>query len=535
MSGGDVRHSTGRRLRKGGSGLVVLVLVAALASHVFELGPRWLGWDYPSPVTEPSKVAPPPGLTLPTPSAAPVVASAAAPGAVDPTAVRRALRRLLRDEDLGPRVAVSVGSLTDAAAFSTGPDTVTPASTMKLLTTTAALATLGPDHTFRTTVVAGASPREVVLVGGGDPLLARTPSTDAYPARADIVTLAKATARSLEQLGRTRVRVGYDASLFTGPSVNPAWPASYVPDDVVSPISALWVDEGREGSDGPQRSADPALAAATAFANALSRQGIVVRGEPRPTVAPTDEPASGDEPDSDPSETPAPGSSDEEAAASDGSRAGTSDGTDAEGAASDAPTAGVSPEIREYAAVESAPVSQIAQWVLEVSDNEAAEVLFRHVALAEGQPGSFAGGSTAVPAVLDRLGVDLAGATILDGSGLSRRNRLDPDTLLGVLSAAASPEHPELRAVATGLPVAGFTGSLTYRFGDGAAEGLGLVRAKTGTLTGVHGLAGLVTDAGGAVLSFVAVADRVAVPDTLDAREQLDGVAAALAACDCST
>lgn len=479
MSGGDLRHVPGRRLRRGGTGLVVLVLVAALAAHVFGLGPRWLGWDYPSPVTEPAKVSPPPGLTLPTPSSAPAVASASPAGLADPVAVRRALRRLLRDEDLGPRVAISVGSLSDGAtAFSTGPDTVTPASTMKLLTTTAALATLGPDHTFRTTTVAGASPREVVLVGGGDPLLARTPSTDAYPARADLVTLAKATARSLEQLGRARVRIGYDTSLFTGPSVNPAWPASYVPDDVVSPISPLWVDEGREGADGPARSADPALAAATAFAKALSRQGIVVRGEPRPATAPA--------------------------------------------------------EATEYAAVESAPLSQIAQWVLEVSDNEAAEVLFRHVALAEGQPGSFAGGSVAVAGALDRLGVDLTGARVLDGSGLSRRDRLDPDTLLGVLAAAASAEHPELRVVATGLPVAGFTGSLTYRFGDGAAEGLGLVRAKTGTLTGVHGLAGLVTDAEGAVLSFVAVADKVAPADTLDAREQLDRVAAALAACHCS-
>lgn len=485
MSGGDVRHSPGRRLRRGGAGLVALVLVAALAAHVFALGPRWLGWDYPSPVTEPAKVAPPPGLSLPAPSAAPVVAPAVASRAVDPVAVRRAVRRLLRDEDLGPRVAVSISPLSDggpesggAPAFSSGPATVTPASTMKLLTTTAALAALGPDHTFRTTVVAGASPRDVVLVGGGDPLLARAPSPDAYPARADVVTLAKATARSLEQLGRTRVRIGYDTSLFSGPSVSPAWPASYLPDDVVSPITSLWVDEGREGSDGPERSADPALAAANVFAKALSRQGIVVRGEPRATVPPA--------------------------------------------------------SATEYAGVESAPLSRIAQWVLEVSDNEAAEVLFRHVALAEGQPGSFAGGSVAVADVLGRLGVDLTGARILDGSGLSRRDRLAPASLLDVLSVAASAEHPELRTVATGLPVAGFTGSLTYRFGEEAAEGLGLVRAKTGTLTGVHGLAGLLTDADGTLLSFVAVADKVALADTLDAREQLDRVAAALAACHCA-
>jgi len=42
----------------------------------------------------------------------------------------------------------------------------------------------------------------------------------------------------------TRVRLAYDASLFTGPRVNPRWPAGYVTDQVVSPITALWADEG---------------------------------------------------------------------------------------------------------------------------------------------------------------------------------------------------------------------------------------------------------------------------------------------------
>jgi serine-type D-Ala-D-Ala carboxypeptidase/endopeptidase (penicillin-binding protein 4) len=482
MSGGDVRHSdasSGRRVRRWSTGLVAFLLVLAGVSHVFELGPRVLGWDHPSPITEPAEVAPPPGLTLPTPSPATAVASAPGEQSADPAAVRRAIAPLLRDEDLGPRVSVAVGQLSDGATvFEAGPSPVTPASTMKVLTTAAALAALGPEHTFSTTTVAGDGPRDVVLVGGGDPLLSRTPDSDAYPSRADIVTLAKATARSLKELGRVRVRIGYDTTLFSGPDVSPAWRRSYIPDDVVSPISPLWVDEGREQQGNPARSDDPALAAARAFAAVLERQGIVVRGRPRPAVA--------------------------------------------------------DPEAPEYAAVSSAPLSQIAQWVLEVSDNEAAEVLFRHVAIAEGLPGSFSGGSAAVREVLGRFGVDTSGERILDGSGLSRRNRLSPQTLLSVVEVAAAEEHPELRTVVSGLPVAGFTGSLTYRFSTGDEEGLGRVRAKTGTLTGVHGLAGVVTDRDGTVFSFVAIADRVKVEDTLDAREQIDKIAAALAACSCS-
>lgn len=480
MAGGDVRHSdvpSGRRVRRWGSGVVAFVLALAVASYAFDLGPRVLGWHHPSPLTEPAAVAPPPGLTLPTPSPVAEVAARSEESAASPTAVRRAIARLLRDKDLGPRVAVGVASADGSEVFSTGPSTVTPASTMKVLTSTAALASLGPDHTFRTTVVAGRSSREVVLVGGGDPLLARAPDSDVYPARADVVTLAKATARSLKGLGRTRVRLGYDTSLFSGPSDNPAWRASYVPEDVVSPISPLWVDAGRERDGSVSRADDPALAAADEFARALEREGIVVKGKPRPAVA--------------------------------------------------------QPEAQEYAGVTSAPLSQIVQWTLEVSDNEAAEVLFRHVALATGRPGSFAAGSAAVREVLSGLGVDLTGARILDGSGLSRKDRLSTGMLLSVLDVAASDEHPDLRTVVSGLPVAGFTGSLTYRFDTGADAGLGRVRAKTGTLTGVHGLAGVVTDLDGTVLSFVAIADKVKVVDTLDARERLDEVAAALAACHC--
>lgn len=479
MGRGDARHS-GALLRRTTAGLVALVLALAGAAYGFDLGPRWLGWEGPSPVTEPAEVLPPAGLDLAEPVAAPAVAAPAAGPAVDPVKVRRAIGPLLRDRDLGPHVAVLVAEQgSDAPVFRSGTGPVTPASTLKLLTTAAALEAMGPEHTFRTTVVDGASPTEIVLVGGGDPLLARVPAAGStYPARADLATLADQTARSLTAAGRRAVSVGYDASLFTGPAVNPAWPTAYVLESVVSPITALWVDEGREVATRAKRSADPALAAAAEFARMLRARGIVVRGAPRSVLAP--------------------------------------------------------PDATEVAAVESAPLAQLVQRILEASDNEATEVLLRHVALAEGRPASFAGGTQAVGEVLTRLGIDLTGARILDGSGLSRRNLLAPETLLAVLRVAAAEENPHLRPVVADLPVAGFTGSLSSRFVTGNPAGRGVVRAKTGTLTGVHGLAGVVTDADGTVLSFVAVADRVRLLDTLDARETLDQVAAALAGCSCA-
>ena len=479
MPEGDGRHA-GRLFRRVTSGLVVVVLLLAGAAYQFDLGPRWFGFDYPSPVTEPAEVAPPPGLELPEAAPAAAVAEAAEAPVADPAAVRRAVTPLLRSKKLGRDVAVAVMQLSDGqVVHQAGERKVTPASMMKVLTSAAALERLGEDHRFRTTVVTGSGAGRIVLVGGGDPLLAREPVAvgEAYPARADVQTLARATAQALRDIGRTRVRVDYDDGLFDGPPVSPDWEPSYVPDNVVSPISALWVDEGREPGS-YVRSDDPALAAAKAFARALEGRRITVVGQPRSRTA-------------------------------------------------DA-------EATELAAVESAPLDQVVQHVLEVSDNEGAEVLAHQVAVAAGRPASFEGAAEAVAATLEELGVRTGKDTILDGSGLARGNLLRPETLLRVVEAAADPANERLRSVLTGLPVAGFTGSLTNRFESGDPDGLGTVRAKTGTLSGVHGLAGTVTTADGVVLAFVVAADRVRLPNTLDARAILDEAAAALAACACA-
>ena len=213
---------------------------------------------------DPAAVAPPAGLELPA-WPQPVSRSrrpAQSPALVRPAAVEAALAKGLRDKTLGKHVVAAVGDLGgDGAVWTHDDDQFLPASITKVLTSTAALAALGPDTTFTTRVVAGANPREVVLVGGGDPYLSSKPLTPeeqatTYPERADVVTLARETARALA--GRKRVRVLYDDSLFTGPTNNPKWRADYVPDDIVTPITALWVDRGASPT-GFGRSDDPSL------------------------------------------------------------------------------------------------------------------------------------------------------------------------------------------------------------------------------------------------------------------------------------
>ena len=102
-----------------------------------------------------------------------------------------------------------------------------------------------------------------------------------------------------------------------------------------------------------------------------------------------------------------------------------------------------------------------------------------------------------------------------------------------MLGLASSTDHPALRPVLTGLPVAGFVGSLQARFDDAPAGARGRVRAKTGTLTGVSGLAGVITDLDGNRMAFVAIADKVDVPKTMAARHDLDLIASALGTCHC--
>lgn len=462
--------------------LVLGLLGAGVGAYRYDWGPRYLPGLAADPVTEPEQVLPPAGLDLPEWSEpAPVAAPVDTAGAVDPSRVAAALRADLADPDLGPHVVGAVSSLTPGSATWTSPDgTYVPASTTKLLTLGAALATLGPDHRFTTTVVRGDRPREVVLVGGGDPLLASQPLTvaeqgTAYPERADVSTLAVATAEALGGSGRVRVR--YDDTLFTGPSDNPAWRRDYVPDDVVSPITALMVDGGRE-DDGDTRADDPSLAAARAFADALAAAGLTVAGTPEPA-------------------TTAPGA-------------------------------------EELASVQGAPLADVVERVLDVSDNEAAEVLGHQVGLAVSGTGSFEAGAAGVVSTLQDLGVDMAGDTVLDGSGLSRRNRVTTSSMLGLLQLAAGPGHDDLRSLVTGMPVAGWSGSLTYRFDDGPAVARGLVRAKTGTLTGVHALAGVVVGRDGLPMVFVIGADRVAAEDGYLAQDALDRAAGRLATCRCS-
>jgi D-alanyl-D-alanine carboxypeptidase/D-alanyl-D-alanine-endopeptidase (penicillin-binding protein 4) len=185
----------------------------------------------------------------------------------------------------------------------------------------------------------------------------------------------------------------------------------------------------------------------------------------------------------------------------------------------------------QLAAVSSAPIPDLVERMLTASDNDLAEALGRHVALATRQPASFAGAAAAIKAAVEPL-LPSAGMTLRDASGLSPQNRIQPATLTRLLVLAARDER--FGAVLSGMPVAGFDGTLEDRYRKGpTAIAAGEVRAKTGTLTGVSALAGLLRTRDGRLLAFDITAD--AVPETGSARvpEALDEVATALVQCGC--
>src|SRR5699024_2152444 len=162
----------------------------------------------------------------------------------------------------------------------------------------------------------------------------------------------------------------------------------------------------------------------------------------------------------------------------------------------------------KIASVHSATVQQIVTSMLIHSDNDAAETILRHVAIAQDKKATFSGGTRAVGEVLGSHNVDTSGLKLYDGSGLSRDNRISPAMLVDVLQRAGADQ--ETAALLTSLPIAAFNGTLRDRFGDNNAA-RGLAHAKSGTLSGVTTLAGTVLDADGSVIYFAVMADDLKV------------------------
>jgi D-alanyl-D-alanine carboxypeptidase/D-alanyl-D-alanine-endopeptidase (penicillin-binding protein 4) len=300
-----------------------------------------------------------------------------------------------------------------------------PASNEKLPLTYAALMRLGTAFRIETDVL-GQGEQEgtqwtgtLVLKGNGDPTLSR----------ADL----RALAAQVKSLGIRSVTGGVagDESAYDTRRIVAGWKPSFFMDES-PPLSALVVDRARVGSVVTRA---PALAAATAFRDALRNAGVAVTGPVR--TAPADEWS------------------------------------------------------ELLASVSSPTLAAMVRFMDRESDNFTAEMLLKQLGLAELDRGTSAAGATVVMQTLAEAGVPMTGVRIVDGSGLSRLDRLTTNALGSLLKIAWA--DPAVRpALLAALPVAGVNGTLEHRLRKPPARGR--VLAKTGTTDSASSLSGYVSD-----------------------------------------
>ena len=249
-------------------------------------------------------------------------------------------------------------------------------------------------------------------------------------------TLSTAGLRSLAAQVRTygirRVTGGIvaDESYFDSRRMVAGWKPSFFIDES-PPLSALVVNRARVGRTVTR---SPALAAGTAFRTALRSAGVVV------------------------------------------------DGTMRMGRVDDFAI--------PIAQVESPTLAAILRFMDRESDNFTAELLLKQLGAVSLDRGTSAAGASVVMQALAEAGVPMAGVRIVDGSGLSRLDRLTANALAATLKAAWADPTVKSAFVAA-LPVAGVNGTMEDRLRKAPARGR--VLAKTGTTSDASALSGYVS------------------------------------------
>ncbi len=148
----------------------------------------------------------------------------------------------------------------------------------------------------------------------------------------------------------------------------------------------------------------------------------------------------------------------------------------------------------------SPPLADIIKLMNKPSDNWIAEMLFKAIgAEVKGEPGTWKKGRETVDEFLGEIMKELPAHRFVDGSGLSRYNLLNAELLTKLLiymyhNFELMPEYM------ASLPIAGVDGTLKNRMQGMYAEKV--LRAKTGTLSGVSALSGYTKTADGEVFAF---------------------------------
>ena len=302
-------------------------------------------------------------------------------GPTQDSQLQRRLARALHVPHVAPARsgAVALDLASGTVLFEQNPGRpLAPASNEKLPLTYAALVRLGPAFRIETDVLGEGQldgtqwTGTLVLKGNGDPTLSS----------ADL----RALAAQVKSSGIRSVTGGVsgDESAYDARRIVAGWKPSFFIDES-PPLSALVVDRARVGRI---VSRSPALAAATAFRDALLKAGIAVAGPVRAAVA--------------------------------------------------------TEWSEQLASVSSPPLGAMLRFMDRESDNFTAEMLLKQLGLSELGRGTSAAGAAVVTQALSEARVPMTGVRIVDGSGLSQLDRLTANAL-GSLLHAAWPIQPSAR------------------------------------------------------------------------------------------
>ena len=412
-----------------------------------------------------------------------------------------------------------------------------PASTLKLVTTAAALDTFGPDARVRTTVETAARLDrrgrllgDVYLVGRGDASLSARfgESPDALPTAA-----FEAMADALVAAGVRRIEgrlIGHEGA-FSGDPQGLDWMREDLDWGYGTGVSALSFADNEQHVvlTAGDRPGDPAVLEVVPRSSVVRLESGVRTGEAGVEeditlarslsgvrlsgVLPLGREWDGEVAVQDPALFAATAFED----------VLQSRGVTVSGrlATSSAP---LPADVRVLATHEGVPMARLIEEVNKESQNLHAELLLRRLGLQVAGEGTTEAGLEAVERFLDRLSVPRAGWGLKDGSGLSHTNVVTPRGLAALL--VAMDRHPRANVFRDSLSVAGVDGKLENRMRGTPAEGR--VAGKTGAMQRVLALAGYATTAGGERLACVVMVNNH-VDLSANARRALDDIAIALA------
>ena len=342
--------------------------------------------------------------------------------------------------------------------------TITAAAAIKFIVKPREVWELAPYVATTSVLTSPAEPGTLILRGGGDHTLTRVKQgsyttyflPNQHPAK--MRELAAAAIAALPE-GTVINKIVLDDSFFKGPTWNPNHFAYSRTTGDMSPITGLMIDAARMNPDltdkkySGVRSTDPTMQAGQNFKSWLlsaDNQNVkkladkitVVRGK-----------------------TPA--------------------------------------DAVLLTSKDSQPITNWITHALKISDNTETEVIARHTELALGLKNDYTSVQTMGRNLFRTLGISPKKLIMKDASGLASNNRVTAQLLVGLLKSAADP-NSDIASLPTYMATSGDGGTLGGRFiaynkatkRNELVIPRGSIRAKTGFIAGLYGLAGLITTPG---------------------------------------